>query len=113
MFPLAISADYQKGQYELIYGIPGLTQITGQDKKSTEDSQAQAVAYKGKEPKEAEKNFNKNQENYLDMGHLKVLILGKGILQEKEALEEFCSIWKKNRLWREIFTSLPVTSRKS
>lgn len=89
VFPLAISADYQKGQYELIYGIPGLTQITGQDKKSTEDSQAQAVAYKGKEPKEAEENFNKNQENYLDMGHLKVLILGNGILQEKEALEEF------------------------
>mgnify|MGYP007097555831 FL=1 len=27
VFPLAISADYQKGQYELIYGIPGLTQI--------------------------------------------------------------------------------------
>lgn len=47
------------------------------------------------------------------MGHLKVLILGKGILQEKEALEEFLQYLEEKPAVAEIFTSLPVTSRKS
>ena len=33
-FPLSMSADYKDGNFELIYGIPGLGEITGQGKKS-------------------------------------------------------------------------------
>lgn len=87
-FPLSMSADYRDGQYEVIYGIPGLTRITGQTKEETEESRAQALTYTGKTPAHAEENFNQNQENYLDMGHIKVLVLGNGILENQRALKE-------------------------
>lgn len=89
VFPLSMGADYAQGEYQLIYGIPELTQITGQNKEDTEETQAQAVVYGGKRPQDAEENFNKNQEKYLDMGHIKVLILGKELLENRGAMEEF------------------------
>lgn len=88
-FPLSMGADYEKGQYRLIYGIPGLEQITGQKKEDTENSQPQAIVYEGKTVEDAEECFDKNQENYLDLGHIKVLILGKGLLENRGALEDF------------------------
>ena len=85
--PLSMSADYVQGNYRIIYGIPELTGMTGQNKKDTEESQPQAIVYEGKTPEEAEENFNRNQKNYLDMGHIKTLILGEEILEQKDALE--------------------------
>lgn len=95
VFPLSLSADYREGNYRLIYGIPKLTQMTGQKKEETEESQPQAIVYEGKTPEEAEKNFDKNQKNYLDMGHIKTLILGQSLLQETENLERFLDYLEK------------------
>lgn len=39
-FPLSMSADYKDGNFELIYGIPGLGEITGQGKNQEEQPQA-------------------------------------------------------------------------
>ncbi len=86
-FPLSMGADYKQGAFELIYGIPGLGEITGQGKNQEE--QPQAISYQGATPKKAEEAFNKNQKNYLDMGHIKTVLLGKGLLENKEALFEF------------------------
>lgn len=87
VFPLSISADYQDGHYQIIYGIPQLSGMTGQNKGDTEASQEQAVIYQGLTVEDAEESFRENQENYLDMGHIKVLLLGEGILENKKALE--------------------------
>lgn len=89
VFPLSMSADYADGMYEIIYGIPGLGTITGQDKKETGGNEPQAAGYRGRTMKEAEEHFNQNQEKYLDRGHIKTLILGKGLLENREALEAF------------------------
>ncbi|WP_242980430.1 DUF4892 domain-containing protein [Blautia argi] len=86
IFPLSMSVDYRNREYEIIYGIPGLSRITGQEKESESESQAQAVSYRGRTIEEAEERFNQNQEKYLDMGHLKALILGEEVLEEEEAL---------------------------
>lgn len=86
-FPLSMSADYKDGKFELIYGIPGLGEITGQGKNQEE--QPQAVAYQGETPKKAEAAFNRNQKDYLDMGHIKAILLGKGLLENEKALFEF------------------------
>lgn len=86
-FPLSMSADYKQGGFELIYGIPGLGEITGQGKNQKE--QPQAISYQGNTPKEAEMAFNRNQKKYLDMGHIKTVLLGKGLLENEEALFEF------------------------
>lgn len=86
-FPLSMSADYKDGSFELIYGIPGLGEITGQGKNQEE--QPQAISYQGAIPKEAEEAFNRNQKNYLDMGHMKIILLGKDLLENEDALFEF------------------------
>ncbi len=86
-FPLSMSVDYKDGKFELIYGIPGLGEITGQGKNQEE--QPQAISYQGATPKEAEAAFNRNQKNYLDMGHMKTVLLGKGLLENEDALFEF------------------------
>ena len=86
-FPLSMSADYKDGSFELIYGIPGLGEITGQGKNQEE--QPQAIFYQGATPKEAEEAFNRNQKNYLDMGHMKIILLGKDLLENEDALFEF------------------------
>lgn len=88
IFPLSVSADYREGKYEIIYGIPGLTQTTGQEKTKTQGDREQAVPYRGEKPERAEGKFAENQEKYLDMGHVRVLILGEGIVQNRKALEE-------------------------
>lgn len=87
VFPLSMSADYKDGSFELIYGIPGLGEITGQGKNQEE--QPQAISYQGATPKEAEEAFNRNQKNYLDMGHMKIILLGKDLLENEDALFEF------------------------
>lgn len=86
-FPLSMSADYKDGSFELIYGIPGLGEITGQGKNQEE--QPQAISYQGATPKEAEEAFKRNQKNYLDMGHMKIILLGKDLLENEDALFEF------------------------
>lgn len=87
VFPLSFGADYREGHYQIIYGIPQLSGVTGQDKGDTEASREQAVVYKGLTMEDVEEDFQENQENYLDMGHIKVLLLGQGILENREALE--------------------------
>ena len=63
---------------------PDSGEITGQGKNQEE--QPQAISYQGETPKEAEEAFNRNQKNYLDMGHIKTIILGKGLLENEKAL---------------------------
>ena len=40
----------------------------------------QALVYEGLTPQDALERFNENQENYLDMGHMKAIILGAFIM---------------------------------
>ncbi len=47
------------------------------------------ASYQGATPKEAEEAFNRNQKNYLDMGHMKIILLGKDLLENEDALFEF------------------------
>lgn len=91
-FPLSMGVDYKDGLYQVYYGIPNLSGITGQGK--TEDSKQnaeQADYYEGRTMEEAEKAFLSSQEDYLDMGHLKVILMGTGIQEDKEAQREFLS----------------------
>lgn len=83
-----MSADYVNGNYEIIYGIPGLSEGAGENKAETLGEKPQAIIYRGIKPEDAEEKFDENQEKYLDMGHIKTVILGKRILKNKDTLDE-------------------------
>lgn len=85
-FPLIVSIDYQNGNYEVIYGIPDLSKVTGQDKKGESGSEsARVTVYSGKSLRDVELEFDKSQKNYLDLGHMKALILGEGLQNDRQA----------------------------
>lgn len=87
VFPLSMGVDYQNGEYQVYYGIPDLSGVTGQSKdKESQNTGEKAAVYKGTDMKAAEEEFLSSQENYLDTGHVKVLLLGDGILKDQEAL---------------------------
>ena len=85
-FPLSMGVDYQDGEYQVYYGLPDLSGVTGQNKDSENQKAGEkADFYQGKTMEDAEKDFQNSQEDYLDTGHLKVLLLGNGLLDDQEA----------------------------
>lgn len=95
-FPLSMGVDYEDGHYRIVYGIPQLSKVTGQNKEETQSGEEQSLVYQGLTPEDAQDRFNENQENYLDMGHIKALVLGEGILNNREALEELLAFLEEN-----------------
>lgn len=87
IFPLSMGVEYQEGEYQVYYGIPDLSGVTGQEKeKGGQNADEKAAAYTGVSMEDAEHAFLSSQENYLDTGHVKVLLLGPGILGDEKAL---------------------------
>ena len=96
VFPMSMGVDYENGHYRIVYGIPQLSKVTGQDKEETQSGEEQALAYEGLKPQDALERFNENQENYLDMGHMKAIILGEHIMENRDALAGFLGFLEDN-----------------
>ena len=96
VFPMSMGVDYENGHYRIVYGIPQLSKVTGQDKEETQSGEEQALAYEGLKPQDALERFNENQENYLDMGHIKAIILGEHIMENRDALAGFLGFLEDN-----------------
>ena len=96
VFPMSMGVDYENGHYRIVYGIPQLSKVTGQDKEETQSGEEQALAYEGLKPQHALERFNENQENYLDMGHMKAIILGEHIMENRDALAGFLGFLEDN-----------------
>ena len=96
VFPMSMGADYENGHYRIIYGIPQLSKVTGQDKEETQSGEEQALVYEGLTPQDALERFDENQENYLDMGHMKAIILGEHIMENRDALTGFLGFLENN-----------------
>ena len=89
MYPLAIGADFENGNFVLTYGIPDLPKATGQEKNG-EDQGNMAPSIRGADFTQIEKIYSRTQEKYLDLGHLEILVLGQSVLDEgkwEEVLE--------------------------
>lgn len=96
VFPMSMGVDYENGHYRIVYGIPQLSKVTGQDKEETQSGEEQALVYEGLTPQDALERFNENQENYLDMGHMKAIILGETIMENRDALAGFLGFLEDN-----------------
>lgn len=96
VFLMSMGVDYENGHYRIVYGIPQLSKVTGQDKEETQSGEEQALAYEGLTPQDALERFNENQENYLDMGHMKAIILGEHIMENRDALAGFLGFLEDN-----------------
>lgn len=96
-FPLIVSIDYTQDQYEVIYGIPDLSNTTGQGKQEESGSKdTRVTVYTGTSLKEVAEEFDKSQKNYLDLGHVKAFLLGDNLLENKEALTKCLAYLENN-----------------
>ena len=96
VFPLSMGVEYENGHYQVVYGIPQLSKVTGQSKEGGESGEKQALVYEGLTLQDAQERFNENQENYLDMGHIKALILGEKLLADREAMAGLLGFLEEN-----------------
>lgn len=88
-YPLALGVDESADGLSVIYGMPDLSESTGQGKEE-EDGGLRALKITGEDFNEIEEQYDRSQEKFLDVGHLQVLILGKSILESgrwKQVLE--------------------------
>lgn len=80
MYPLALGADWEAGNYSLIYGMPDLSQATGQEKPE-EGSDPSVLSFDGEALSDIDREYNLSQDKYLDLGHLQVIVLGRSLLE--------------------------------
>lgn len=82
MYPLALGVDVSEDGISVTYGMPDLSQSTGQE-KGEEDGGVHILNINGADFYEVEQIYQHSQQKFLDMGHLQVLILGKTILEDE------------------------------
>lgn len=82
MYPFAIGIDLEGENLSVVYGMPNLPQATGQEKEESGEKKS-ALSLIGRDFAEIEKLYNRSQEKYLDMGHLRILVLGKQLMESQ------------------------------
>ena len=95
MYPLAMGIDIIDGEYVITYGMPDLPKATGQGKE--EEDGNSALTIRGSSFAEIEKQYERSQEKYLDIGHLQILVFGRN-LAESGRWREFLAYLKEEPL---------------
>ena len=79
MYPLAMGIDAVDSEYIITYGMPDLPKATGQGKEEEEGNLSLTI--RGSSFAEIEKQYERSQEKYLDIGHLQILVLGRNLIE--------------------------------
>ena len=91
-FPTAAVVLWEDGQLSVFYAIPDLEGEKGSDKK---EEKQEAVLTKGDTMDEIEKSFQYQSDKYLDMSHLKAVVFGKNLMEQKEKFQEVLSYFEQ------------------
>lgn len=82
LFPLALGME-KEAQLTVSYGMPALPQATGQSGPQS-GNESTCLSFSADSFGEIEEKYQRSQEKYLDLGHLQVLLLGKGIIRNRD-----------------------------
>ena len=92
-FPTAAVVLYSEGKLEVFYAIPDLKGESGSENK---EEKQEAVLTKGDTMEEVEQSFQYQSDKYLDMSHLKAVVFGKELMEQKEKFEEVLHYFEQN-----------------
>ena len=81
MYPMALGVDASEEGICLTYGMPDLSESTGQGKEE-EDGGSRVLQISGADFTRIEKMYDQSQEKLLDMGHLQVLVMGRTLVED-------------------------------
>ena len=80
-YPMALGVDASPEGLLLVYGMPDMSESTGQ-RKEEEDGGARVLQISGENFTQIERIYDQSQEKLLDMGHLQVLVIGKKLTED-------------------------------
>ena len=80
-YPMALGVDASPEGLLLVYGMPDMSESTGQGKEE-EDGGARVLQISGANFTQIEQAYDQSQEKLLDMGHLQVLVIGKTLVED-------------------------------
>lgn len=100
-YPQVLALDQTK-KIQVIFGMPNMQSATGQEKPQ-EEAQNALLAFEGRNLSEINEHYNRTQEKYLDLGHLNVLILGKGILKGRHWEQALSNLKEDNQIGEDIY----------
>ena len=78
---MALGVDASSEGLLLVYGMPDMSESTGQEKEE-EDGGARVLQISGGDFVQIEQAYDRSQEKLLDMGHLQVLVLGRTLVED-------------------------------
>ena len=81
MYPMALGVDASEEGICLTYGMPDLSESTGQGKEE-EDGGSRVLQISGADFTRIEKMYDQSQEKLLDMVHLQVLVMGRTLVED-------------------------------
>lgn len=95
-FPLIMSVDSKDDVYLVSYGMANLPAQTEQGKSDEETKTGLVKVYEGESLDAITKEYNRGQEYYLDLGHVKTMIFGEAILENPEMLKKILTDLESN-----------------
>lgn len=103
-FPLAMEVHHEDGKYRVEYALPNMGEETGQKKSGQEKSAQEEKDTKeedasGKTLEEACRVFQGYVDKFIDVGHLKAIILGEEILEDQDLLKKTLSYFEENTVF--------------
>jgi spore germination protein KB len=81
IYPMALGMDASPEGILLSYGMPDMSESTGQGKEE-EDGGARLLQISGSDFTQIEQAYDRSQEKLLDMGHLQVLVIGQTLVED-------------------------------
>lgn len=88
-YPLTVFIDRVPEGYQVIYDMADLSQMTGQNKESGdgENEGGTGTVYTAASLEKIRALYDRSSEYELDVGHVKAVVFGTGLLTEKEYVE--------------------------
>lgn len=96
-YPLTVSLDTWGDVYEVRYGMAQLASVTGQG-KDPGGSGRQELSFCGENFREIQEIYDRSQQYYLDTGHVQVILLGEGLLDNRGMLERALEELEEDRM---------------
>lgn len=85
-YPLVVGIDWEEGDYQVWMDLASLGKDTGQEKQGGEEQNTQILCFTGKNQEEILHAYEASQERYLDIGHVKAVLLGEELIRQQEQL---------------------------
>lgn len=90
-YPMVIGLDWQAGQYQVYLVSASLSETTGQGKSGDEKQTGEGngmVFLQGATEDEVRERYETERELYLDIGHVRAVVFGPGLLTDDEHYEK-------------------------